>query len=233
MRTLIVGALEDELSGWNEQNGFEPEECAPLQCRRGRRGEHELVIAEVGVGKGHAAAGTALLIERYRPDRILHVGVAGGLKKGQEVGDIILAERLIYSDADVTPFGYEYGQIPRMPPFFAPDPGLLKTAEKALKKLGESFSKGLIVTQDAFVMHPEQQKILNERFPEALAIEMEGAAAAQAAFLLKVPFMEIRILSDTPGGKNRKKTFGVFMEQAASLIKRITETIIDEGAEAP
>ena len=59
--------------------------------------------------------------------------------------------------------------------------------------------RGLIVTCDQFVKDERRHAILND-FPDALCVEMEGGAIAQVCHLNGVPFVIVRVISDTADG---------------------------------
>ena len=75
----------------------------------------------------------------------------------------------------------------------------------AFESLKERFSNnsqfgqihsGLIATGDKFVDNKmELQKICNN-FPELKAVEMEGGAVSQVAFIESIPLLVIRVISD-------------------------------------
>ena len=56
---------------------------------------------------------------------------------------------------------------------------------------------GFITTGDGFIASEEKSQQFGEHFPEVLAVEMEGAAVAQAAHAAGRPFMVIRAIGDT------------------------------------
>jgi futalosine hydrolase len=59
----------------------------------------EAVVCICGVGKANAAHGTALLIEKFKPDLIYIIGVAGAYPSSRlKIGDVVIAEKEIYGD---------------------------------------------------------------------------------------------------------------------------------------
>ena len=59
----------------------------------------ETVICICGIGKANAAHGTALLIERFKPNFIYIIGIAGAYPSSKlNIGDIAIAEKEIYGD---------------------------------------------------------------------------------------------------------------------------------------
>jgi adenosylhomocysteine nucleosidase len=61
--------------------------------------------------------------------------------------------------------------------------------------------RGLIVTGDQFIKGEQRHAILND-FPDALCVEMEGGAIAQVCYLNAVPFVIVRVVSDTADGES-------------------------------
>jgi adenosylhomocysteine nucleosidase len=72
-------------------------------------------------------------------------------------------------------------------------------ADVHLSELGLSaprIHRGLILSGDRFVSTNEESEALRLGFPEALAVEMEGAAVAQVCHDLALPFAVLRVISD-------------------------------------
>ena len=65
-----------------------------------------------------------------------------------------------------------------------------------MSKLEQTWHLGLIATGDSFVAGEDKIKAIKEHFPQVLAVEMEGAAIAQAAYALNLPFLVVRAMSD-------------------------------------
>ncbi|CCQ20941.1 5'-methylthioadenosine/S-adenosylhomocysteine nucleosidase [Listeria monocytogenes] len=94
--------------------------------------------------------------------RLWQTALNQSMAEGLAVGDVIISDRLAYGDVDVTEFGYTYGQVPRMPAFYQGDAVLLKKAETIYREyFATSENKyGLVVTNDSFIMRPDQHKLL-------------------------------------------------------------------------
>lgn len=65
-------------------------------------------VFEIGVGKVNAAINTSLLIEKYKPKRIINLGTAGGIKL--DTG-IYRVNHVFQHDVNLTSLGLEPGQI--------------------------------------------------------------------------------------------------------------------------
>lgn len=94
----------------------------------------EAVLLKSGIGKVNAAMSAAILLEKYKPDAVINTGSAGGYNPNLNIGDLVISNEVRHHDVDATAFGYEYGQVPRMPAAFKADPALMEAALKASKK---------------------------------------------------------------------------------------------------
>ena len=62
--------------------------------------------------------------------------------------------------------------------------------------MDQNWHLGLIATGDSFVAGNDKIEAIKSHFPDVLAVEMEGAAIAQAAHALNLPVLVIRAMSD-------------------------------------
>lgn len=81
--------------------------------------------------------------------------------------------------------------------------------------LDAKIKKGLIISGDKFITAADELAHLKQKFPQALAVDMESAAIAQTAFMLKTPFISLRLISDTPGVKHHQEQYENFWRNAA------------------
>ncbi|GAB2797888.1 5'-methylthioadenosine/S-adenosylhomocysteine nucleosidase [Halomonas shantousis] len=186
----------------------------------------EVVILQSGIGKVNAAVGTTLLLDMYHPDVVINTGSAGGFGEGLSVGDVVISSEVRHHDVDAVVFGYEHGQVPRMPAAYLPDPKLVKVARECVESLGHlHVVEGLICTGDAFMACPESVERARQRFPSMLAAEMEAAAIAQTCHLYGCPFVVIRALSDI-AGQESNISFTTFIDQAATHSAEVVEAMV-------
>lgn len=156
------------------------------------------VVAVVcGVGKVNAATCTQLLISEFSVNRLINIGIAGGLGPGIVPGDIVIADTLVQHDMDLQALGLPPGQLFRLDTFdFPADPALFQLALDAARNIqNHQVHVGRIVTGDQFIACQQKTQWLTQTFG-ALACEMESAAIAQVCYLNALPFVCIRSISD-------------------------------------
>ena len=163
-----------------------------------------------------------ILAETFGVDAIINTGSAGAVSEGLAIGDVVIADRLVYHDVDVTAFGYAYGQMAGQELYYQADQTLMASLQKVLNQQGIHNHVGLIATGDSFIAGQEKVDTIKHHFPEVLAVEMEGAAVAQAAQAAGKPFLVIRAMSDTAQG-DANISFEAFILEAG---KRSAQTLL-------
>ncbi|MEO1057004.1 MAG: 5'-methylthioadenosine/adenosylhomocysteine nucleosidase [Actinomycetota bacterium] len=184
---------------------------------RGTLGGHDVVVALSGMGKVAAALVATSLIEMTRPRALVFSGVAGGLDPALDVGDVVIAERVVQHDTGVlTDAGLQHYQ-PSHLPFINPtddfgsacDPALVALAVEAAGALQldalpteaggrghpPQITTGVVATGDVFVNGNATRRRLFEELG-AHVVEMEGGAVAQVADALGVPHLIVRAVAD-------------------------------------
>ncbi|MBQ8703520.1 MAG: 5'-methylthioadenosine/adenosylhomocysteine nucleosidase [Bacteroidales bacterium] len=166
----------------------------------GRLGGNDIVLWQCGIGKVNAAVGTMRLIAEHHPDAIISTGLAGGIDPMMNLMDILAATQAVYHDVDCgSGLGCQRGQVQGLPTRFDADRHLLDAALAVPLADGERRMTGLICTGDQFITDRERQNTIKRHFPDGLACDMESAAIAQTCYLEQVPFLSLRVISDTPG----------------------------------
>ena len=199
----------------------------------GRLGGNDIVLWQCGIGKVNAAVGTMRLVQEHHPDAIISTGLAGGIDPLMQVMDVLAATQSVYHDVDCgSGLGCTRGQVQGLPERFDADPHLLDHALH-LSSLTSHLSPvrtGLICTGDQFITDRERQNTIKRHFPDGLACDMESAAIAQTCYLLKVPFLSLRVISDTPGRTdNHQMQWEDFLasmcDQSFRFVKSYLETL--------
>jgi len=226
MKAGIIGAMEPEVAILKAKlTDASSTEHAGYTFHQGQLDGSDVVIVQSGIGKVAAALATAILIDRFDVDYVVNTGSAGGFDATLKVGDIVVSSEVRYHDVDLTVFGYEVGQLPANPAAFIPHADLVAAAKKGIEQLSQTAVQnikeqsikaiiGLITTGDTFMTKEEDIAKARNNFPSMVAVEMEGAAIAQACLQLKTPFVIIRSLSDI-AGKESPHTFEEYLETAS------------------
>ena len=201
----------------------------------GRLGNNEIILWQCGIGKVNAAVGTMRLIAQHHPDAIISTGLAGGIDPLMHVMDILAATQCVYHDVDCggissTGDAITLGQVQGLPARYDADFHLLETAKRVPLAQGERLMTGLICTGDQFITDRERQNNIKRHFVDGLACDMESAAIAQTCYLERVPFMSLRVISDTPGNiDNHQNQWDDFLasmcDRSFRFVKQYLETL--------
>lgn len=175
----------------------------------GKLAGHDIVACKCGIGKVNAAVGALTLIENFHPMMIINTGVAGGTGATSEparVLDVVLASEIAYHDVWCGP-GTVKGEAAGCPArFTCPLP------EDIRRQL--SVKEGLLASGDIFVDNPDDLRRILDLYPDAKAVDMESAAIAQVCYIKNVPFVCIRVVSDTPGDGGNAAAYESFWQAA-------------------
>ena len=225
---VIIFAMREELEALKEYLVLEKEyNIFELTFYEGKINEVECVLVQSGVGKVNAARTTQILIDNIKVDYIFNIGVAGGVDDSLSVGDIVLGEKLVQHDFDITAFNHEKGYIPSVGVYIDTDTYLLTLADSVLKKLEDiSFKRGVIASGDIFCTELKMSQKINTKF-NALCVEMEGASIAQVCYLSHIPFLIIRSISDVPNNDN-VITYEEFLKTSCKVVARAMEKLLKE-----
>ncbi|WP_077214057.1 5'-methylthioadenosine/S-adenosylhomocysteine nucleosidase [Bacillus dakarensis] len=228
MKIAIIGAMEEEVTLLRDkiQDG-KAEVIAGCEFTSGKMNGADVILLRSGIGKVNAAMSTTILLEKFKPNYVINTGSAGGYNPALNVGDVVISSEVRHHDVDVTAFGYEYGQVPQLPPAFEADVNLVEIAENAAKEITDiQVVKGLIATGDSFMNDPKKVEYIQDKFTDLQAVEMEAAAIAQVSHQFGTPFVVIRSLSDI-AGKESDVSFEQFLEKAAVNSSTLVMKIVD------
>ena len=225
MRIGIVCAMADELEFIVKNlNNRVDREISGIKFHNGKLGSHEITCVMSGIGKVNSTISTTLLINTYNPELVINSGIAGG-SHNLNTSDIIIANKLAYSDVDVTAFGYEFGTVPQMPLFFETSEKYRDILKSVLKESNTTYKEGLVLTADTFRM--SQSEIKNNLDCD-FAVEMEGASIAHTCYKMQTPFLSIRIISDTLDSDNHIEDYNSFEKESALFSGKTTIDFINK-----
>ncbi|MBE6149318.1 MAG: 5'-methylthioadenosine/adenosylhomocysteine nucleosidase [Firmicutes bacterium] len=223
----IVFAMNEELEALKQLLEIEKEyNIFELMVYEGKINNVEFVLIESGVGKVNAARSTQILIDNFKVDYIFNIGVAGGVSDKLEVGDIVLGNKLVQHDFDITAFDHEKGYIPKVGVYIDTDKYLFDLVKDVFNENNIKFHEGVIASGDIFCTEEKMGNKINTKF-NALCVEMEGASIAQVCHLCKVPFIILRSISDVPNNNNQI-TYVEFLESSCNIIAKAMFEVLNK-----
>lgn len=199
----IIGAMEEEVEILKSNMDIkETTEIAGMTFYRGTINQKEIVLVRSGVGKVNMAACTQILIDQFDVEALVNSGVSGTLDPELNQGDIVISTEAVQHDFDTTPVGGKIGEIDRLGiDFFKASEELLSIANSVASSLTTvTVKEGQVASGDQFIAGGEAAEKIKTNFGEVSAVEMEGAAMAQVAYLNDIPFIIIRSISDKADG---------------------------------
>ena len=194
----IIAAMSEEIASIKKlMSDISVKNIYELEFTLGTIHSKNVVLVKCGVGKVNAARTTQILIDNFDLEYVINVGTAGGLNEKIEIGDVVIAEKLVQHDFDITAGGHEKGYISDTGTYFYSDEELVNKSKKVIENMSEDFKAitGLIATGDIFVQDIVVKDRIKQEF-NADCTEMEGAAIAQTAYLNNIPFVILRAISD-------------------------------------
>lgn len=204
--------------------------------RHGTLEGQRVTVVQSRIGKVAAAITAASLVRDHGVDAVIFTGIAGALHDDLAIGDIVVASDLIQHDLAGPPEMFARGEIPLLGISALPTDSALSAAAVAaasdfvaaglgsvvtpdeLAALGierPSVHRGQVATGDEFI-EGDLRALVRRRVPDAICVDMEGAAVAQVCHELGgVPLCVIRAISDLAGG-TASVDFPKFLDRLAA-----------------
>lgn len=247
----IIGAMNEEIALLTESMCIK--QVRTIGMRDYYKGDlfgKEVVLVFSKCGKVASASTVTTLIESFNVDCIIFTGVAGAADRDLNIGDIVIADKLVQHDMDASPLAqYQKFEIPLL------GVGTFKVSDRmvALAKLsaqhyiserlktdvnksdlcefGISIPKvvtGTIASGDQFIADSQKVLTLTREIDNLKCIEMEGAAVAQVCYEHNVEYAVLRVISDK-ADEHANINFPKFIKSTAShFTKGIIEKFIAE-----
>jgi adenosylhomocysteine nucleosidase len=209
----VQGAVDTELGPLIEAVGSpEPVDVQGFRFWEGEIAGARVVVSRTEVGMVHAAMATTILIEKYAPRIIINQGTAGGVNPELSTGDIVLGQKSVpfgafrtaprgrgqgidLDDWEVLPRPLREGDERVRYRAFTADPDLVALARSIPYAHGKVV-EGVVGSADQW--NREVDKLLWAH--EVFGIDsedMESAAAHQVAHIYRLPFLAVRVLSNS------------------------------------
>lgn len=220
---LVLGAMDEEIG--------------LLRTRKVRRRLRNSILSPpMGVGKVQAAAAVQEALRRIKSQshkqrkalRIILIGSAGGISRHLKPRDVVISTEAMFHDIDASPLGFPRGEIPfTKQSIWQADEKLIALAAQGCHAIGITPHYGRMLTGDRFIANDAEAHQLSEIY-EGLTVDWETAAIAFIATRHNVPWVSIRIISDT-ADQNAKQTFTQHLPTIGESLARIV-TRIDQLA---
>lgn len=187
----LIAALPEEIRPFLRVAGrYKKEMIDGLDAYSFTYGKVKVLLVKSGMGLENAASATASLINWHKPNLIINFGFCGGIKPGLQVGDLIVAQRILLNREAL----------------FSPQSGIVEEEAKLItRSLTDTLSGrdltvygGTFITSTEIRSKAEMARHLPSWAPNPV-LEMETAAVAKAAAKMVVPLFAIRGVSDDAG----------------------------------
>ena len=150
----------------------------------------DITIINFGMGSPNAATIMDLL-SAISPKAVLFLGKCGGLKKKNQLGDLILPIAAIRSDG--TSNDYLPPEIPALPAF-----SMQRAISSTIRDHGRDYWTGVVFTTNRRVWEFDERFKKYLEKSRAMAIDMETATIFTVGFVNGIPSGALLLVSDQP-----------------------------------
>ncbi|MFW6227283.1 MAG: AMP nucleosidase [Bacteroidota bacterium] len=149
-------------------------------------------ITIINIGMGSANAATIMdLLSAVKPRAALFLGKCGGLKRKNQLGDLILPIAAIRGEG--TSNDYFPPEVPALPAF-----NLQKAISTTIREHQRDYWTGTVFTTNRRVWEHDNEFKAYLRRVRAMAIDMETATIFTAGFANNIPTGALLLISDQP-----------------------------------
>ncbi len=170
-------------------------------------------ITIINFGMGSASAATAMdLLSAIMPKAALFLGKCGGLKKKNQLGDLILPIAAIRGEG--TSNDYFPPEVPALPSF-----ALQKAISYTIRLASRDYWTGTVFTTNRRVWEHDDEFKEHLRRIRCMAIDMETATIFSVGFHNEIPTGALLLVSDQPMVPEGVKT--------ETSDKKVTESFVE------
>jgi len=149
-------------------------------------------ITIINFGMGSASAATIMdLLSAIKPKAVLFLGKCGGLKKKNQIGDLVLPIAAIKGDG--TSNDYFPHEVPALPAF-----SLQKAISYTIRLCDQDYWTGTVYTTNRRVWEHDDDFKEYLRKVRAMAIDMETATIFTVGFHNEIPTGALLLITDQP-----------------------------------
>ena len=194
----------------------------------------QVAIAEdmvmINFGMGSPTAATIMdLLSAIMPKAVLFLGKCGGLKRKNQLGDLILPIAAIRGEG--TSNDYFPPEVPALPSFM-----IHRSVSGVIRDMELDYWSGTVYTTNRRVW--EHDEVFKDRLrrDRCMAVDMETATIFITGFYNEIPTGALLLVSDQPmvpegvkTGESDKKVTGTFAETHVRIGIESLRDIINEG----
>lgn len=189
---------------------------------------NEITIINFGMGSANAATVMDLL-SAIEPEAVLFLGKCGGLKRKNELGDLILPIAAIRGEG--TSNDYFPPEVPALPAF-----SLQKAVSTTIRNYDMDYWTGTVYTTNRRVWEHDEEFKSYLRKTRCMAIDMETATIFITAFANQIPAGALLLVSDQPmipegvkTAESDKKITGHFVQTHVKIGIDSLNELINKG----
>jgi adenosylhomocysteine nucleosidase/adenosylhomocysteine/aminodeoxyfutalosine nucleosidase len=207
---LILTAMDQEFEDCLKKEEFSVQKVSlfEIEVFTHTFNDKKIHIAKTGVGPINASAVTAILLDSFKVDLVMLLGLGGALDRRLGLGDVCIATHIIQHDAVCT-YDDKTEQMAcgelhlSLSPDKRPDikiPTNSSINEKVglfLKNRGFNLFTGDILSGSEFNASLVKKEQMKDRFKNSVLVEMEASGVGLICKKLQVPFVVIKTVADT------------------------------------
>ncbi len=179
-------------------------------------------ITLINFGMGSPLAATMMdLLSAINPQAVLFLGKCGGLKKKNQIGDLILPIAAIRGEG--TSNDYFPKEVPALPSF-----ALQKAISTTIRDKSRDYWTGTVYTTNRRVWEHDKKFKRYLKTLRAMAIDMETATIFITGFANKIPTGALLLVSDQPMIPEGVKT----AESDSNVTENYVETHLKVGIDS-
>ncbi|AHI53056.1 5'-methylthioadenosine/S-adenosylhomocysteine nucleosidase [Spiroplasma culicicola] len=216
MNICLLFAMEDEASVLIESINAKKICEKPFKIYQ----TDNVLIAISGIGLVNASVCLTYMNFNYDINSYINAGLVGCISEKYQSLDVLLINKAYYSCANATGFGYEYGQIPKMPLFFETNSTLKEEIISPINNL--DINNANIASSDIFInSFVKKEELIDNINDQIDVVDMECAAFFHSAYLLNKPIAALKIVSDTLSRPSNEFQFKNILMNASQKLAQI------------
>ena len=136
----IIAAMKEEMEAIkNIMEDIAYNKIYELTFIEGKINKKDCVLVESGVGKVNSSRTAQILIDKYEIKYVINVGSAASANNNLEIGDLVIGEKIVQHDFDITAFGHKKGYISNVGEYTLSDKALIKKLKEITDKTQSNY----------------------------------------------------------------------------------------------